>query len=303
MANRIDHQKRKLILRMLCEGNSIRSTSRVVGVHKNTVERAIREFGKCAAMFQDDRLRGLNLRHIQVDEQYTYVAKKQARLTVDERRERHDIGEMFLWICLDTDTKLVASYIVGKRSGDMARRLMLDLRKRLIVPRAHESDSHAFAQGKYKIITQISTDGFAAYPEAIDLAFGPYVKYGVLIKEFRNAKMDYDPREMITTKRRSVRGDVDPFSICTSHLERFNCTTRQFMKRFTRLTLGFSKKLECLSAAVSMYLAYYNWVWRTRFPDNSGRSGKLRPTAVMMAKMTDRLWSFDDLYDEVINYG
>ena len=213
---------------------------------------------------------------------------------------------MFLWIAFDTDSKLVASYRLGKRSADMARRLMMDLRSRLAMPmpKPHDSDAHAFAKGSYKIITQISTDGFAAYPEAVDLAFGPYVQYGVLIKDYRNANMQYDPSEIVGTKRRSIKGGIDPWAICTSHVERFNCTTRQFMKRFCRLTLGFSKKLECLSAAVSMYLAYYNFVWRTRHSDNSGRSGSLRPTAAMMSGVVNDLWNFNRLYDEVwYNYA
>jgi hypothetical protein len=163
---------------------------------------AVVVFGDACRNFMDERLRGLSLRHIQVDEQHTYVGKKQAHLTINEKATCHDIGEMYLWIALDTDTKLVASYAVGKRSADMARKLMLDLAGRLVMPSPHASDAHAFEKGEYSIITQISTDGFAGYPEAVDLAFGPYVRYGMLIKEYRNAKMQYDPSEIVGTKRK-----------------------------------------------------------------------------------------------------
>ena len=124
-------------------------------------------------------------------------------------------------------------------------------------------------------IVQISTDGFAAYPEAVDLAFGPYAKYGVLIKDYRNANLIYTPSEMVGTKRIRHRGisKGQERSICTSHVERLNGTQRLFMKRLNRLTLCFSKKLRNLEAAFAMFAAYYNFVWRTRKPARAERSG------------------------------
>ena len=141
------------------------------------------------------------------------------------------------------------------------------------------------------------------YPEAIDLAFSQYAAHGVLIKEYRNASIAYTPSEMVGTDRRVISGNINKFTICTSDVERHNLTIRTLMKRFTRLALGFSKKLEYHEAAIAMFLAYYNFVWRTRHADNSGQPGRLRPTAAMMAKVTNRLWNFGDLYDEVLNYG
>ncbi len=187
----------------------------------------------------------------------------------------------------------------------MARRFMTDLASRLAWPSPHESDSHAYRTGGYRTVTQISTDGFAGYPEAVDLAFGPSAKYGVLIKSFHNADMNggYAPSEMVGTERRVIKGDINPRSICTSHVERNNGTIRTFIKRFARLTNALSKKLEYLSSAVAILAACYNFVWRTRYPDDSGRPGKLRPTAAMMAHVTNRLWTFEDLYREVIQYG
>lgn len=303
MANRISHERRQFILRMLCEGNSLRGTSRVTGTHVDTIGRLILGFGKACKFFMDETVTGLDLQHVQVDEMWTFVAKKQARLTTEERQTRHDIGDVYLWTAIDQKTKLIASHLVGKRSADNARRLMVDLAGRLNLPGPGSADDHAFVEGEYKPVVQISTDGLAAYPEAVDLAFGPFASHGVLIKEYRNATMQYDPSEMVATQRRIVRGKISQWSICTSHIERHNLTVRTFMKRFARLSLGFSKKLECLEAAASLFLTYYNFVWRTRYPDNSGRPGKKRPTAAMLAGVTPKLWHFDDLYREVIQYG
>ncbi|MEX0677982.1 MAG: hypothetical protein WD063_12950 [Pirellulales bacterium] len=144
-------------------------------------------------------------------------------------------------------------------------------------------------------ITQLSTDGFAAYPEAVDLAFGPYVKFGTIIKEYRNANLPYELSDMVGTKRTGIFGigERELNTICTSHVERHNLTIRTLLKRFTRLSLGFSKKLANLQAAVSIFMAYYNWCWRTREP----QGGRYRLPAAMLAGVTDRLWSFDDLYE------
>lgn len=122
MANRLSNEKRQLILRMLCEGNSIRGTSRITGVHKTTIGNLILGFGNCCRTFLDESLRGLTLRHVEVDEMWTYVRKKQARLTLEERQTRHDIGDVYLWTAIDQDSKLIASHVVGKRSADNARR-------------------------------------------------------------------------------------------------------------------------------------------------------------------------------------
>ncbi len=300
MANILPREQQIEDLHHLVEGNTLRSTSRLTGVHRTTIMKLMVKFGAACKSYMDAQLHGLTLRHVEVDEIWTFVQKKQGQLHVDEKAERHDIGDIYLWTCLDQDTKLIASFVVGKRSADNARRLMVDLRSRLVMPKPHESDSHHYQQGGYVRITQISTDGFPAYPEAVDLAFGPYAKYGQIIKNYRNNDQPgrYGPPEMTGSERKGIFGinESEQRSICTSHVERHNLTIRTLMKRFTRLSLGFSKKLENLEAAVAMFLAYYNFVWRTQ----DAKEGRTRLPAAMAAGVTDTLLTFEELFDRVM---
>lgn len=295
----VDVESAKLALRLLVEGMSIRATERTTGINRNTICKLIGFFGDACRRFLDKRMRGLKLDHLQFDEQWTYVGKKQARLTTTEKEESSEIGDIYLWTCIDQTTKLMPSFLIGKRSADNARRFMLDVANRLTWPNPHASDEHAYQTGGYRPIVQISTDGFSAYPEAVDLAFGPYVKYGTIIKEYRNAKMIYTPSEMVGTKRHGRRGisGREARTICTSHVERLNGTQRLFMKRLNRLTYCFSKKLENLESAFAMFAAYYNYCWQTRLP---GKSGKKRPTAAMMAGLAGHVWSFEELFQKAL---
>jgi IS1 family transposase len=276
MANVMSIEKRNTILRLLVEGNSVRSITRLMETNIRTVLRQLTWAGEHCKALSDERLTGLKLGHVECDEIWTFVQKKQARLTTEERAERSDIGDIFLWTGVDQDTKLIPAYVIGKRSADNARRFMIDLASRLVFPTAHGSDAHAFLAGGHEPIVQISSDGFAAYPEAVDLAFGPYAKFGTIIKDYRNATMIYTPSEMVGTQRRGVFGigQDEVNTICTSHVERNNLTIRTFMKRFTRLALGFSKKLANLESAVHLHMAYYNFCWRP---------GKMRITPAMAA--------------------
>jgi len=297
---RVDVATAKLALRMLTEGMSIRATERTTGLNRNTLMKLIVLFGNACQRFLDERMRGLTLTHLEFDEQWTWVAKKQSRLTTDERAESHDQGDVYIWTCIDQKTKLMPSFMLGKRSADNARRFMMDVARRLVMPNPHASDPHAYQAGGYTPVTQISTDGFPAYPEAVDLAFGPYVKFGTIIKDYRNANMIYTPSEMVGTQRKVRRGmsENQRWTICTSHVERLNGTQRTFMKRLNRLTYCFSKKLANLEAAFAMFAAFYNYCWQTRRP---GTSGKKRPTAAMMAKLAGHVWSFDELFAAVLN--
>jgi IS1 family transposase len=283
-------ERRNLMLRMLVEGNSIRSVCRLMGTCIPRVLHQLEWAGEHCANLLDSHLRGLTLRHVECDEIWTFVQKKQARLTIEEREMRSDIGDAYLFTAQDQDSRLIATHLLGKRSADNARRFMVQLRGRLgEIDMPHASDAHAYQTGGYRPIIQISTDGFPAYPEAVDLAFGPYAKFGVIIKEYKNATMAYTPSEIVGTIRRPISGGTIPRTICTSHVERNNLTIRTFMKRYARLALGFSKKFENLEAAVNLHIAYYNFCWRP---------GKMRVTPAMKAGITNRLWSFNDLLAE-----
>lgn len=290
MANFMSVEKRNTILRLLVEGNSIRSVCRLMQTNIPSVLRQLLWAGEHCRKLMDERFRNLTLEHLECDEIWTFVQKKQARLTVDERAFSSAIGDMYLWTAVDKKTKLVAAHLLGKRTGDTARRFMVLLASRLKFPTPHDSDSHAFGRGGFSPITQISADAFPAYPEAVDLAFGAHARFGTIRKEYRNRNEPgrYAPPEIVASIRRLVFGMMpgEESTICTSHVERHNLTIRTFMRRFTRLSLGFSKKRENLEAASNLFIAYYNFCWRP---------GKLRVTPAMAAGITRNLWSFNDL--------
>ncbi|HXF15856.1 MAG TPA: IS1 family transposase, partial [Burkholderiales bacterium] len=163
-------------------------------------------------------------------------------------------------------------------------RFMMDLRTRLVTGNIFQGDD----------VVQLSTDGFTCYPEAVDLAFGPHVKFGTIVKEFRNAVRPYTPSEIVGSRRRgifNISGREQTRTICTSHVERSNLTIRTFMRRFTRLTLGFSKKLENLAAAFALHAAHYN------FCRVHGTLGK---TPAMAAGVTNDIWTLADLYEKAL---
>lgn len=196
---RINLNDAKLALRLLVEGNSVRGTARITSLDKKTLLKLTVLFGDACKRFMDREMRGLTLTHLEFDEQWTWVARKQSRLTTTERAESSDVGDVYIWTCIDKETKLMPSFMLGKRSADNARRFMMDVAGRLVFPKPHTSDDQSYTKPGYKPITQISTDGFQGYPEAVDLAFGPYVKYGTIIKDFRNASIIYTPSEMVIT--------------------------------------------------------------------------------------------------------
>src|SRR5438105_211050 len=135
------------ILNLLVEGNSIRSVNRLTGAHLQTILDLLVKFGADCRTFLDDQMQGLTIRHLELDEQWTYVGKKQARLTVDEKQSRYDQGDIYLWTGIDQDTRLVPSFALGKRSADMARRFMVDIAGRLQRPSPHASDAHGYQAG------------------------------------------------------------------------------------------------------------------------------------------------------------
>jgi IS1 family transposase len=238
--------------------------------------------GAACRRLLDRRMRRLLLEHVQCDEIWTFCRKKQAHLTPEEQAD-DTIGDQFLFIALDESTKLIPTFVLGKRTRENTERFMLDLAGRMEVPDP--------ALTPVEDRPQISTDGWMAYPGAVDLAFADTVAYGVLIKDYQESEQPgrYGPPEMVRAERRPVTKDLDPYAICTSHVERNNLSIRTFMRRFTRLALGFSKKLPNLHVAVSLYVAHYNFC---------RIHGAHRRTPAMRAGLTGHPWTLDELLME-----
>ena len=251
----------------------------MTGVHRDTIMRLlVRVGGQCRAML-DRWMKNLTLAHLECDEIWTYVLKKEGRIPVGV--DTYGIGDQYVFVAIDETTKLIPCYAIGKRTKETTDRFMSDLADRLVVP-------VLFGPGRRP---QISTDGWRAYPNAVDEAFGGSVDHGVLIKDYRNADMPgrYGPPEMVGADRRVINGDIDEEEICTSHIERQNLSIRTFLRRFTRLALGFSKKLENLAAAIALYVAHYNFC---------RMHGSLPGTPAMAAKIAGHPWTLAELVTE-----
>lgn len=220
------------------------------------------------------------------------MQKKQGRLESEERNDP-TIGDQYLYIGQDAESKLIITFALGKRNGAVTDAFISDLSDRVVLPK----DVNIPWSEK----PQLSTDGWAAYPGAIRDAFGSRAAHGVLIKNYHEHEQPgrYGPPTMSGTERIGVVGIMDTRTICTSHVERNNLTIRTFMKRFTRLSLGFSKKLDNLAAAIALHVAHFNFCWRPRHKDGA-LAGRLRNTPAMEAGLTATLWTMDDLYNEVM---
>ena len=275
--NRLSEKKRLGVLHLLIEGNSIRSTSRLTGVHKCTIAKHLVAAGQHCQQLLDRQMRNLRLEHLQIDEIWTFVYCKQKRIPFVQK-SAHRIGDQYLFIAIDESTKLVPAFSVGKREGTTTYWFLRDLYDRLVLPDNLKPEDR----------TQISTDGYGPYPDCIDTIFAKSVRYGQIIKAYHETEQPgrYAPPKIAKADRRPIWGAIRVDTICTSHVERNNLTIRTFMRRFTRLSLGFSKKLENLIAAVALHLAHYNFC---------RRHGSLRVTPAMAAGVTNRLWSLEEL--------
>lgn len=268
--NKLPLAKRTQILAMLCEGSSMRSISRITDVSINTVSKLLVEAGEACLAIHDENVRNVKASRIQCDEIWSFCyAKEKTAKTLKDRPE--GAGDVWTWTALDADTKMIVSFYVGDRGSDSAIELMDDLRARL----ANK--------------VQLTTDGHKAYLEAVEGAFGGDVDYAQLIKLYGptiSAPGRYSPAECIGAKKQAVEGRPDPAHISTSYVERQNLNMRMGMRRFTRLTNAFSKKLENHIHALALYFVFYNFV----------RIHKtLRMSPAMAAGITDRLWSLEDV--------
>jgi IS1 family transposase len=272
MANNLSTEKKVLAISMLAEGNSIRSIERVSGIHRDTIMRLGVRVGEGCQKVMDERMRGLTCKHIEVDEIWGFIGAK--------RKNANRVGaygDVWTFIALDAETKLIPSFVVGKRDTYHARAFMDDLAGRLL----HR--------------VQISSDSLRAYVDAADYAFGSEVDYGQIVKTYSfvtvgsaAASVRYSPAEVVKTEKTVVKGMPDVNRICTSHIESQNLTLRMHCRRLTRLTNAFSRKLENFQAAVALNFAYYNFC-KTH--------STLRMTPAMAASVEKSHWTVAELVE------
>lgn len=269
MANNLPIQKKVAVVSMLCEGSSIRAIERITGIQKKTIGRLALRVGEGCRKIMDEKMRGLSCKQIQVDEIWGFIGAKRNRAA-----KVGAYGDVWTFIALDADTKLIPSFVVGKRDAYHAREFMEDLAARL------------------SRRVQISSDALKAYPEAVERGFGAEVDYAQLVKTYavvnlnKDAASRYSPSEVVSTERTVISGMPDVNRITTSHVEKQNHTLRMHCRRLTRLTNAFSKKFENFQAAVALNFAYYNFV-KTH--------GALKMTPAMAAGIEKTFWTVEDL--------
>lgn len=260
------------VFQLLTEGMSIRATARVTDVDRNTILSLLETVGAKCQRLLDERVANLKPNFVQADEAWTFVQKKQKRLKRDDPAE---FGDQYVWLALDSESKLIISQHVGKRDGANAYELARDLSSRI-------AEHHRF---------QLTTDGLEGYVAAVEEHFGTDIDFAQLVKLYAAPRTDgpdwFRPSARVTTMIPTpIQGDPKPERISTSHIERVNLTVRMQMRRFTRLTNGFSKKLDNLKAAVAVFVAFYNFCRVHQ---------SLRVTPAMQAGLTDHVWTLVEL--------
>jgi len=269
--NKLSVQKRAQIIGMLVEGNSLRAITRMVDCSINTVTKLLVDIGTACAEYQDKTLRDLSCTLIQCDEIWNFCYCKEKNVPEDRKGE-FGIGDVYTWVAIDRKTKLAPSFMVGKRDAEYGNAFMQDLASRL------------------KNRVQLTTDGHSVYLTAVEEAFGCEIDYAMLVKVYGKASQDderkYSPAEWESSEKRVITGKPNEKEICTSHVERQNLTMRMGMRRFTRLTNAFSKKIDNLYYSVALHFMYYNF----------GRIHKtLRVTPAMEAGVSDHVWTLEEI--------
>lgn len=272
--NKLPQKTRVQILNMLCEGSSMRSISRVADVSINTVSKLLVDAGKFCAALHDREVRNVTAQKVQCDEIWSFTAAKQKNVPT-MKNAVEGAGDTWTWTALDSDSKLIISWLVGGRDGEYALAFMDDVKDRL----ANR--------------VQLTTDGHKAYLNAVEEAFGADIDYAMLVKMYGEPEgravpqeRRYSPAVCTGAKKTKIEGNPDPAFVSTSHVERQNLTMRMQMRRFTRLTNAFSKKFENHVHMVALYTVWYNFI----------RVHKtLRMSPAMAAGVADKLWSMADL--------
>ena len=268
--NKLTTAKRTAAVAALVEGNSVRSTARMTGVSKPTILKLLADLGTICAASQDETIRNIRARRVQVDEIWQYVYSK-AKNVPAEKRGQFGFGDVWTWVAIDADSKLILSWRIGPRDLGTAYELMTDL------------------AGRLSNRVQLTTDGNKCYLNAVEDTFGAGIDYAMLQKVYGSDPNDerrYSPPVVLGTFSEVITGSPDPKHISTSYIERQNLTMRMSMRRFTRLTNGFSKKLENHAAAVALHYMHYNFcrVHRT-----------LRVTPAMEAGLADHVWGINEI--------
>jgi len=277
--NRLSTGKRAQIVGCLVEGMSIRATVRVTGAAKNTVVKLLCDLGEACAEYQDGALTNLPCTRIECDEIWSYCYAKQKNVP-GEHRDTFGYGDVWTWTAICADTKIVPSWLVGERTTEDAVVFMRDL------------------AGRLTSRVQLSTDGHKPYLYAVEDAFGSEIDYAQLIKIYGAAtgagdERRYSPAECTGTEKRPITGNPDETLISTSYVERQNLTMRMGMRRFTRLTNGFSKKVENLAHAVSLHYMHYNFA-RPHQTLTKARGG-YPTTPAMAAGVADHVWTYAEI--------
>jgi len=268
--NRLPLEKRTQIVHLLCEGNSLRATSRIADVSINTVTKLLVEVGAACQKYHDENVRGLKSKRVECDEIWSFCYAKQKNVP-DGMRGQFGVGDVWTWVGLDSDSKLIIAWLVGNRDAEYANVFMQDVADRLTNR------------------VQLTTDALKAYLEAVEGAFGADVDYAQLVKMYGEApggEKRYSPAICTGIKKELIIGNPKHKLTSTSYVERQNLTMRMNMRRFTRLTNAFSKKVQNHAHAVALHFMYYNFV----------RIHKtLRVTPAMEAGIAKKLWTVEDL--------